>query len=134
MQRMNDSLVSIGFGQNNIFNKVVVGGQHNEKLWREAFGEAYLWLFDSYTTSIEDSDAIKTIQCFPNPVGKILSIRNGKKTVYDTIRIMDMKGQQIKINFTPHGNDLDVNDLMPGAYIIKCYSGKEVYEGKFVKK
>jgi predicted alpha/beta superfamily hydrolase len=62
MKRMNDSLVSLGFGQNNILNNVITGGQHNEKLWREAFGEAYLWLFDSYTNSIEDKKTIKAIK------------------------------------------------------------------------
>ena len=134
MQRMNDSLVSLGFGQNNIFNKVVAGGQHNEKLWREAFGEAYLWLFDSYTASIEDRKEVKTIHCFPNPVDKILSLQNDTKTAFDTIRIIDMKGRQVEINFNPHGNDINVNELLPGTYIIKCFSGKEVYKGKFVKK
>jgi len=41
-----NTLVWYGFGQDNVFNKVVIGGQHNEKLWREAFGDAYIWLFE----------------------------------------------------------------------------------------
>jgi predicted alpha/beta superfamily hydrolase len=53
MQQMNDTLIKIGFGQERIFNKIVTGGQHNEKLWRESFGEAYLWLFDTFANSIK---------------------------------------------------------------------------------
>jgi len=37
---------SQGFTQKNIISKVVPGGEHNEKLWRENFEEAILWLFD----------------------------------------------------------------------------------------
>jgi predicted alpha/beta superfamily hydrolase len=50
VQRMNDSLASAGFPRSAVFSKEVPGGQHNEKLWREAFGEAYLWLFNAYAT------------------------------------------------------------------------------------
>ncbi len=134
MKRMNDSLVSLGFGQNNIFNKVVAGGQHNEKLWREAFGAAYLWLFDSFTNTIEDPKEIKTIQCFPNPVDKILSLKYNSKTAFDTIQIIDLKGQRVKTSSNRYGNNIDVQDLVPGTYIVKCVSQKEIYEGKFVKK
>lgn len=49
---------SKGFTQKNIMSKVVSGGEHNEKLWRENFEEAILWLFDE--KSIKYS--IKTIK------------------------------------------------------------------------
>ena len=134
MKRMNDSLVSLGFGQNTIFNKVVANGQHNEKLWREAFGEAYLWLFDSYITSIDKPKSTIGIHCFPNPVEKMLSLSTDSKTDFDTIMITDMKGQLVKTIFHPQGNNVDVHDLKAGTYAIKCTSGGKVYEGKFIKK
>jgi alpha-glucosidase len=56
IHQMNDTLVKIGFGPDKIFNKIVTGGQHNEKLWRENFEEAYLWLFDSFANSIQQPD------------------------------------------------------------------------------
>ncbi len=59
MQRMNDSLIEIGFRQGRIRNKIVPGGQHNEKLWRENFEEAYLWLFDSYANSGRKKNACR---------------------------------------------------------------------------
>ena len=34
-----------GFPVENIESKEVEGGQHNEKLWREEFEEAVVWLF-----------------------------------------------------------------------------------------
>jgi predicted alpha/beta superfamily hydrolase len=134
MKRMNDSLVKIGFKQEDIYNKVVPGGQHNEKLWREAFSEAYLWLFESYTTSVDNPLRSTKIQCFPNPVKKILSIKNDRTIVYDTIKIIDLNGRLLKTSFHSQGNYIDVHDLIPGTYVIKCALGTSVEEGKFIKE
>jgi len=134
IQRMNDSLVKMGFGQNNIANKVIIGGKHNEELWSEAFGEAYLWLFDSYITSVKEPVAIKQISCFPNPVRDELNFRTDRKVAFDTIFIKDMNGRQVKTISKPKESRIDVHDLLPGTYMIRFISGKENMEGKFVKK
>jgi len=134
MQRMNDSLVSIGFGQENIYNKIVSGGQHNEKLWREAFGEAYQWLFDSYTNSVKERPKISEINCLPNPVNDVLKIGTDRKLVFDSVNIYDINGRNIKTFSHPTENKIDVRDLLPGTYIIRCSSGMVLHESKFVKK
>ena len=134
IQRMKDSLVSIGFAQDKIFNKVVVGGQHNEQLWREAFGEAYLWLFDSYITSVPKLVALKPITCFPNPVRDKLNLRTDGKITFDSIQIIDMNGKQVKAIIHPTENRIDVHDLLPGTYMIRFISMKGNMEGKFIKK
>jgi alpha-glucosidase len=46
MNNMITLMKSKGFNQKNVMSKVVPGGQHNEKLWRENFEEAILWLFN----------------------------------------------------------------------------------------
>lgn len=134
MQRMNDSLVNLGFGQDKIYNKLVAGGQHNEKLWRESFSEAYLWLFDSFITSADKPVANTTFKCTPNPVLDVLAINPDKKVVFDTIRISNIKGQVIKSIIHPKSNIIDVHELVPGTYIISCSSGNMLTEGKFIKK
>lgn len=134
MQRMNDSLVSIGFGQDNIFNKIVPNGQHNEKLWREAFSEAYLWLFKSYTNSISEQNKQVSIICFPNPVEDVLTFHSVRNSIFDTVRIFDMKGSQVNIIMQPKENKIDVRGLVPGSYIIKCTASEGTWEGKFLKK
>lgn len=45
MNRMIETLKNNGFPSKNIASKVVPEGKHNEKLWRENFEEAILWLF-----------------------------------------------------------------------------------------
>jgi hypothetical protein len=134
MQQMSDSLIRIGFAQGDIFNKIVIGGGHNEKLWREAFSEAYLWLFNGYVYSVKDAGKVNAIDCFPNPVDDVLTLNLNQSTVYDSVFIIDMKGQQVK-NFSKlFGNKLDVHDIKPGTYLVKLVKGETVMEGKFVKR
>jgi predicted alpha/beta superfamily hydrolase len=134
MLRMNDSLVSLGFGQDNIFNKTVAAGQHNEKLWREAFGEAYLWLFDPYANSVKEPPELPGISCYPNPVDNILTFRTDRSIHFDTVLINDMKGRQVKFTSQPNDNMIDVRDLLPGTYFIRCSKGEIIQQGKFIKK
>lgn len=134
MQRMNDSLISLGFSQDKIKNKIVTGGQHNEKLWREAFAEAYLWLFDSYSLSIEEPIKKGKITCYPNPVNDFLTFKSDRKIRFDSVLITNMEGQLVKTFSNSKENKFLVNDLVPGTYIVRCRDGNLLIEGKFIKK
>lgn len=134
MQRMNDSLVSIGFSQDNIFNKVVPGGQHNEKLWREAFGDAYLWLFNSYSNAIEESVVNAKMMVYPNPVINFLTLPGGGNNAYDKVIIIDTNGRQVKSFIHPENAEIDVRGLAAGIYVAKYIKGSVVQEAKFIKK
>ena len=46
MNKMVALMKDSGFNEDNINSKVVIDGRHNEKLWRENFEEAILWLFE----------------------------------------------------------------------------------------
>jgi len=134
MKGMKDTLVTIGFGQDIILNKIINGGQHNEKLWRENFGEAYLWLFDSFINSINKPIGNKEVTCFPNPVKDLLTFSSDRKVIFDTVQIIDMNGRNVRTIKQLKDNKINVRDLLPGTYVVKCVSGKDVYEGKFIKK
>jgi len=134
MLQMNDSLVKIGFNPNNIVNKVVDGGQHNEKLWSESFGQAYQWLFTDYITSVNTTLKDQEIKIVPNPVKTWLSLDASENHNFDTILIMNMKGQVVKRTIHLKSNKADVRDLKPGTYLIECISGQQRFRGKFVKQ
>ncbi|WP_338732762.1 TIM-barrel domain-containing protein [Mangrovimonas cancribranchiae] len=50
MNKMVETLKNNGFPSKSITSKVVPEGKHNEKLWRENFEEAILWLFPEAVT------------------------------------------------------------------------------------
>jgi len=133
MQRMNDTLVSVGFVQEKIYNKIVTGGQHNEKLWREAFGDAYIWLFNEYVNSIDEVSISNAIQCFPNPAVEFLTFKANDNTLFDTIQIIDMKGVTVLTIIKSTSDTINVSQLHPGTYILRCIAGTKISEGKFIK-
>jgi alpha-glucosidase len=45
MNKMIALMESKGFNKQNVMSKVVKNGEHNEKLWKDNFEEAILWLF-----------------------------------------------------------------------------------------
>jgi predicted alpha/beta superfamily hydrolase len=134
MQRMNDTLVATGFQQDHVFNKVINGGQHNEKLWREAFGDAYLWLFNEYVNTVSEPIVHKSIHCFPNPAADYLFFNSGENRIFDTIQILDIKGQFIKTFNNFNDSKIDVSYLLPGTYILIGVLKGEFSEGTFIKK
>lgn len=134
MQRMNDSLVSIGVAQNNIFNKVVAGGQHNEQLWREAFGEAYLWLFNSYANAVNEPDMNGKIMISPNPVNNLLTLSSSENIFFDTVLIIDIHGRYVRTYTKPQKNVFDVSELATGIYFARCTNSNYVSGGSFIKR
>ncbi|NVO19480.1 MAG: T9SS type A sorting domain-containing protein [Bacteroidetes bacterium] len=120
MQRMNDSLIGIGFQQTNIFNKIVLGGQHNEQLWREAFGEAYLWLFNSFANSINEPGIREIVTVFPNPAANIIYLKTPGNAFYDRLEVSDFQGRQVLTIDRPKSDSIDISSLPPGNYLLKC--------------
>jgi len=134
MQRMNDSLVHLGFAQDVVQNKIVSGGQHNEKLWREAFGEAYLWLFASYTNAVKEKEEDPGLMHYPDPVEDYIFFKNNKYQAFDTLMVYDMNGNLVKTCSTLNDNRMDVRNLAPGCYLLKGISGKNFWQDRFIKK
>jgi len=132
--RMNDSLVSLGFPQDIIYNKTVPNGEHNEKLWREAFGEAYLWLFNSYATSISEPFMNNKIYVYPNPVKDLLTLPQAGIRAYDSIQILDIQGHEVKSFIKNTNSVFDVSKLARGTYLIKCMKDGIAEIIKFVKQ
>ncbi|MDY7394456.1 alpha/beta hydrolase-fold protein [Aureibaculum sp. 2210JD6-5] len=46
MEKVVTTLKKSGYKKKNFIKKIVLGGKHNEALWRNEFEEAILWLFD----------------------------------------------------------------------------------------
>ncbi|MFH1121315.1 MAG: alpha/beta hydrolase-fold protein [Bacteroidota bacterium] len=132
--RMNDTLLMAGFQQSEIFTKVVTGGSHNEALWRANFTAAYLWLFESGASSIDESPEMNTVLCFPNPVENELSFYGLPLIRYDSVVISNPIGQPVKTISATTGNVVAVDDLKPGLYYIKFLKDNVLLGGKFIKK
>ncbi|MHC1776454.1 MAG: alpha/beta hydrolase-fold protein [Lentimicrobium sp.] len=132
--RMNDTLIKAGFSQEEIFNKVVAGGQHNEALWRNNFAEAYLWLFEAGSQAMDDQKKSPAILCFPNPVGNELTLAGLQVSLADSVEIYSITGQRVKTLTGITDNKIAIGDLKPGTYLLRLTHMKMVLEGKFIRE
>ncbi len=119
MMAMKDSLLSAGFANENISTKVVPGGQHNEKLWREAFGKAWLWLSDQQNVTGVKPVVKRAFQIFPNPVENDLTIDFPAEAGQVMMEIFNLNGLRImqKENIQP--GKMNVSFLASGYYLLK---------------
>jgi alpha-glucosidase len=134
MLDMQDSLLAAGFSTDEITTKIIPGGEHNENLWRQDFGEAYLWLFASFASGIRAQEETRNIRLFPNPSGEIVNLPPDFPDRCDSVVVLNMQGQTV-LKMSPfHGHALNVSSLPAGTYLVTIVSGKTLYQGKFVKE
>jgi len=96
MNDMADTLIAVGFTEEEIEVKVVEGGQHNEQLWREEFSFAYQWLFLDNSSTIPDNSVNTPVE---------IRISGGKLTIKQihqesqcdkySVSVFSMSGQEI---------------------------------------
>lgn len=109
-----------GFSAANIQSKVVSGGEHNEKLWREGFEEAILWLFPDKVNhrqyisanqtdsklEVQVSDGNYEIQFYSNDIVETTFIPNGE-TALNASHAVVMQPLKTKIDYQDLGEKLN---------------------------
>ena len=132
MLRMSDLLIDGGLPASNIKNLVIQGGQHNEALWRSQFKAAYLWLFAGNAFSIEKQKTLP-LQIYPNPASTSFRINQKSTNKTDSLTISDMNGRIVVSIAANTNNDIGIEHLLPGNYIVRLSTDKGVFEGKLIK-
>ncbi len=134
MLNMQDTLFAAGLQAEEVSTKVIPGGQHNENLWRQDFGEAYLWLFGSYAYGFPEQPLARNIRMFPNPAQGKLYLPEDFPDRCDSLEILDMMGRQVVLKSPFSGHELEVSGLPGGIYLLSLRAAGHYYQGKFVKK
>lgn len=87
--------------------------------------------FSQSKEGLSSKDNIEGLNIFPNPVnsGKVyISTRNN---LSKTIEIFDVLGKKV-VSQVLFGNELKIQDLNPGVYILKIKEGKSSATRKLV--
>jgi predicted alpha/beta superfamily hydrolase len=134
MMDMQDSLLQVGFMEDEISLTVIPGGQHNENLWKQDFGEAYLWLYASFANDIFEPVKVNIIRFFPNPTGDKLTLPADFPEECDSLEVIDMLGNQV-LKFAPFtGREVNVSGLARGLYLVSLSVDGKYYQGKIVRE
>lgn len=134
MMDMQDSLLLVGFMEDEISLTVIPGGQHNESLWSEDFGEAYKWLYASYANDIFEPVKVNIIRLFPNPTGDKLMLPADFPDNCDSLEVIDMMGNVVLKSVPFNGKNINVSGLAPGIYIVSLSTNGKYYQRKVVRE
>ena len=92
------------------------------------------WVVKLATDSLSTSDILKNdLKVFPNPTTATLTIQNPNNATIDKISITDLAGK-IVLEQEQSSNQINVEKLCGGVYILQAYVGEEKFVSKFVKE
>lgn len=121
MQEMANLLTDQGLSSTNIQVKVIAGGQHNEKLWREQFAETVKWLFQLTQDIPETDKPVKIGYFYPNPASDKLFFMKGLTNEWPYhIDFIAESGVLVKSIDEYIIFPLKIDDLKQGNYIIQA--------------
>jgi hypothetical protein len=75
----------------------------------------------------------QALTLYPNPTNGLLQLQTPNNTSFTKIIITDNTGKTV-LEQTQNTTQVDVEQLASGLYIIKAFSGEEVFVNKFVKE
>ncbi len=111
-------------GGNNI---VTTAGVYNILLNRLTFAYSF-----TPTLNVAQQNQLK-LELYPNPSASLLNIQTPNNIRIEKIIISDLNGK-IVIEKTQNTNQVTIDKLSAGLYIIQVFSGEEKLQSKFIKE
>lgn len=82
------------------------------------------------TLSLPQESSEARFSLYPNPTSSMLMISSS--LTIDSVEIIDVQGKMVKLSKV-RANQIDVQDLQAGVYVLRIISGNKVENRKFVK-
>ncbi len=82
------------------------------------------------TSGLTETSALVTISTFPNPATETIKINNIENASFE---IIDMLGSIVKAG-TLNNNEINVESLTNGTYMIRLSDNTNTYQGRFIKR
>lgn len=89
-------------------------------------------LIQACALSLVENDQTNSLLVYPNPVSNILKFNCGVQSNISEVMILDMSGKII-MALPGHRNEIDLQHITSGIYIVKVYSEGNHSTTKFVK-
>ncbi|MCB0804922.1 MAG: T9SS type A sorting domain-containing protein, partial [Bacteroidales bacterium] len=125
---MHDTLTYLGFDESELSTRINPG-EHNEQLWRSDFEDAYLWLFQTFASSIENDHAVSLLTVAPNPAKHTIHISGDQFLKVNELTVYNLQGMKSVLPVSIDGK-ADVSALRQGYYLLEVAAGNKIYRGK----
>ena len=77
--------------------------------------------------------AASQIKLYPNPTATVLTVESVANLVFDKMIVTDLTGKTV-LEQEQSSNQINVEKLSGGMYLLQAYAGEEQYASKFVKE
>lgn len=118
MQAMYNTLLNLGFEQDDLSFKADSDGQHSEWYWAREFPAAYEFLFANLPTSVTDLDDGQWVKIAPNPASERVYVEVEEEVENGSVKVYTMDGHLVKEMPLERNNSIDINTLDNGMYLI----------------
>lgn len=109
-----------GYSDSN--NGDVTGNHGARDIWIVKLG-------NTLSTTIFNNNLFKL---FPNPTASVLTVQSATNLVFDKMTVTDISGKTV-LEQTQNTNQINVEPLASGMYILQAFSSEEKFTAKFVK-
>jgi len=107
---------------------------NNESVSGNHGGPVDIWVIKlapyTFSTTAFEKD---NLEIYPNPSSSIVTIKNPKNIHFDKITITDLTGKVVFLQ-TTNTNQINVESLTYGIYIINVFSESDIFKCKFLKE
>lgn len=77
--------------------------------------------------------AANSIKIFPNPTSSVLTVQGGANLLFDKMIVTDLAGKAVLVQ-EQNTNQINVEKLASGMYILQAFAGEDKFVSKFVKE
>ncbi|MEL7021863.1 MAG: alpha/beta hydrolase-fold protein, partial [Bacteroidota bacterium] len=118
MRRMYNTLLEVGFSEEELRFKADDDGQHSEWYWAREFPAAHDWLLDDLPAAVTDTEQGEWIRIAPNPATNRVYVEIEDTLDNGEVYIYSPTGQLVERQPLTSDNSIDVSHLKNGDYLI----------------
>lgn len=93
----------------------------------------YVSFYTNASLGLNKSNLEKTITVYPNPASTSINLQTPKNLSVDRIQITDLTGKKV-FDQNQSSNQINIQNFSNGLYILKVFSGSNVFQSKFIKE
>ncbi len=130
LNRMYNTLQTVGFQTGELQLLTHADGQHSEWYWAREFPAAYEWLFANTLPTHTGEPQAYQIKLSPNPADSMLRFQIPSRFGDVQLEMFDMNGQKVLNRQPLNGQPIYLKQLPTGTYVVKLYHHHKFLESQ----
>ena len=127
---MFDTLISIGFTEDELKKMIIGDGEHSEWFWAREFEDAFVWLFNSSPQDINNELNESIIKVFPNPTKDAVQIIGEGNLIID---VYSFDGAHLFNTTIQNEGNINLSEISTASVIIRINQKGMISSHKIIR-